>query len=137
MVFNPHGVPGVIVPFRVVEKHLNVIERAQILPQVTEERIVLGQRILHNPATPIIVQLTVPGLHEVSEGIVPWCVFKEHRDTTERAQTPSQVSEERIVPGLLRTYKTATRSLVQRDDCDFIKDLATTGEIYCCEEDSV
>lgn len=44
MVFNPHGVPGVIVPFRVVEEHLNVIERAQILAQVTEERIVLGQR---------------------------------------------------------------------------------------------
>lgn len=47
---------GVIVPFRVVEEHLNVIERAQILPQVTEERTVLGQRILHNPATLIIVQ---------------------------------------------------------------------------------
>lgn len=39
MVFNPHGVPGVIVPFHVVEEHLNVIERAQILPQVTEERM--------------------------------------------------------------------------------------------------
>lgn len=59
MVFNPHGVPGVIVPFRVVEEHLNVIERAQILPQVTEERIVLGQRILHNPAAPIIVQVGI------------------------------------------------------------------------------
>uniref|UniRef100_A0A8W8IDJ2 Uncharacterized protein n=1 Tax=Magallana gigas TaxID=29159 RepID=A0A8W8IDJ2_MAGGI len=85
---------GVIVPIRVVEEHLNVIERAQILPQGTEERTVLGQRILHNPATLIIVQLTVPGLHEVPGGIVPWCVFEEHRDATERALTRSQVTEE-------------------------------------------
>lgn len=59
MVFNPHGVPGVIVPFRVVKEHLNVIERAQILPQVTEERTVLGQRILQNPATSINVQVGI------------------------------------------------------------------------------
>lgn len=51
--------PGVIVPFHVVEEHLNAIERAQILPQVTEERTVLGQRILHNPATPINVQVGI------------------------------------------------------------------------------
>lgn len=55
----------------------------------------------------------VLGPHGVPGGNVPLRVVEEHRNVTERAQNQPQIMEGRIVPGLIRTHKTATQILVQ------------------------